>query len=485
MDDHILTSRDKNDIFWVKKRRYMVSSDLKSMSQRGHFNPDMIAEVKSAYERYPEGLSFYELTGNEFMDPPPTASGQIAFAKSVATMMHTLDSIDSADVSADSLGHKFDDIIRFAKVLIRQTIDSYFNGCGVDKDGNETGNRSKADTAQSMFYRNRKKYENLIKVERKNAGYELIDAIRQEHGIDELIETDETGEDPALEQLIAQNAEAAEKCREKIDALRAISRRDIIEASQRRAARDALLEPVTKRLEDDSLNEWENRILKGAFNSYMSEVERNLRWLLYRREAVYYLARWFLLGEPVDDIIADKITVISHENPDELDGSKKLADIAGYIKPEEDEYKGLPKDDIGAIFELGEELRQYVTDHPYHFESQCLLSITHDLDDLSKVLPKAWEMIKAVDRITISGEFNSLSEEDRQRMFDLWVVSDVISIIGYTITEVIVGDPDKTIKEATETLEGLLPMLSYYNTEKDVRKMLSEIVMERSDFYVY
>ena len=46
-----LTARDKNDIFWIKKRRYMVSSDVKSKAERGYFNPDMVAEIRSAYDR--------------------------------------------------------------------------------------------------------------------------------------------------------------------------------------------------------------------------------------------------------------------------------------------------------------------------------------------------------------------------------------------------------------------------------------------------
>ena len=94
-------------------------------------------------------------------------------------------------------------------------------------------------------------------------------------------------------------------------------------------------------------------------------------------------------------------------------------------------------------------------------------------------------MVQAVDRLTISGDFAKLSPDDRQRLFDAWVVSDVMCIIGYTITEVIIGDPDRTVKEATETFEKMLPVLSYSATERDVRKMLVQIVRERSGLRVY
>ena len=489
MVDRMLTSRDKNDIFWIKKRRYMVSSDYKSKSGRGNFNPDMVAEVKSAYERYPDGLALYELTGNEFLDPPPTASGQMAFAKSIATMMHTLDTIDDEDtlgeVSSDSLVHYFDDIIRDAKVLIKEIIDAYFEGCGVDSEGNEYHDANKKAAAQEVFYHKSKRYENLIKVERKMTGYEVIDAIRKENGIDELSQTDETGVYPALEKLIEENANKAKECAQKLDELRDIVKKDIIEAAGRRAAREALTIPINKRIEELPREGIERQILKSAFNAYLSDVDRNLRWLLYRKQAVYYEARWLLLGEPVDEILASKIGLICDDKPAILFGDAKLSDIAGYIRPEEDEYRDLPDSDAEAIFKLGDEFIQYLSDHPYHFESQSLLSICHNLDELSDMLPKAWAMIQAIDRFTITGEYKELSEDDRQRMFDIWVLSNVICIVGYTICEIIIGDPDKTVKEATETLNNMLPVLSYSETEKEVRKTLAQVIMERSGFHVY
>ena len=148
-----LSSREKNDIFWGKKRRYMVSSDIKCKKDRGCFNPDMVAEVKSAYDRYGEGAALHELTGNEFMDHPPTASGQIAFAKSIARMMHTLDALDKSETDdvgvMDATAAFFMDIIDDAKVTIRETIDAFFMGCGVDEEGNEYHDIKKKKAAQA------------------------------------------------------------------------------------------------------------------------------------------------------------------------------------------------------------------------------------------------------------------------------------------------------------------------------------------------
>ena len=476
-----LTSRDKNDIFWIKKRRYMVSSDYKNEAGNGNFNPDMVAEIKSAYQIYKEGLAIYELTGNEFMDTPPTASGQIAFAKSVAMMMHTYESIGGGVKELQF----FDDIIGEIRAVIRKTLDAYFTGCGTDLAGHEYNDPEKKQAAREMFYQHRKEYENLIKVGRRKAEVEVIESIRKESGIAELMETEETGEDPAIEKLIEEHKEAYEELGEKAEVLRDISRAAITEASQRKAARDALTEPVKNKLEENKENAVEHRILRDAYDSYLLDVEKNVRLLLYRSEAAYYLLRWLLTTEPVDKIIASKISMISDEKPDILDDNAFLKDIPGYIKPEEDEYTDLSESDADAIYRLGAELEQYVSDHPYQFESQCLLSVSQDLDKLSDILPKAWAMVQAIDRITITGEYDALTDADKQRMFDIWVLSNAVCIVGYTITEVIMENPDKTIKTATETLEKMLSVLSFSSTEKDVRNMLSMVVEERSGFHVY
>ena len=486
MADHVLTSRDKNDLFWVKKRRYMVSSDYKSVSGRGIFNSDMVSDIHSAYDRHTEGLTFFELTGDEFMDPPPTASGQTAFILSVAKLLHTMDDNTLDDEASFGLyDDGFENTVKNTRTLIRQTLDAYFKGCGVDREGNEFHDKKKKEDAQELFYRCRQEYDNYVKVERKSAGYELIDTIRKEHGIAELIDTDETGEDPILDQFIAEHKEAFEQHREKIEALLEINRKGIIEISQRKASKEALLAPVSGILEDESVDEKRRHLLKWSFDMYLSEIDSIIIRLLYRREAVYYLTRWLLTSEPVDRLIAEKISQISDERPERLDNNTLLKDIPGYSKPEEDAYNGLDQNNIASVFELGEELRRYISDHPFQFEAQCLLSISHNLDGLASILPKAWEMVQAVDRLTISGDFAKLSPDDRQRLFDAWVVSDVMCIIGYTITEVIIGDPDRTVKEATETFEKMLPVLSYSATERDVRKMLVQIVRERSGLRVY
>ena len=485
-----LSSRDKNDIFWIKQRRYIASSVVKEKAERGYFNPDMAAEVKSAYERYDKRAALYELTGNEFMDHPPVASGQIAFAKSIAMMMHTLDRIDytlsSEPDQHDIAAPFFKDIVTEAGLLIRETIDAFFMGCGVDSEGNEYKDRRKKKAAQALFYEKRKEYEMLIKNERRIAGWEMIDIIRESNGIDELIETDEKGEDQEFLTLIRENESAAADHKEEIEALSEVSRRAMIEAASLLEGRKAMLLPVKKRLEDGTLTEGLRRLLRDAYDGYLFDVDMRLRELTFICEAAYYMARWLLLKEPVDEILANRIALISEEKPAVIEGGTKLSELQGY-KPPKEELCQTPVeyDDPDALFAMGNRVRQYLYTHPYQFEAQCLLSIIRDLDTLTEILPVSWELMQAIDALTASGKFAAYAEEVRQQIFDIWVISEMVCTIGYSITETVVEDPEKTVKEACDTLRSMAQKLSYYSEEKRVRKTLAQIVMERSGVIVY
>ena len=485
-----LLARDKNDIFWLKQRRYMVSAVVRDKAARSYFNPDMASEVKSAYERYDRSAALYELTGNEFMDHPSVASGQIAFAKSIAKMMHTLDRIDSALPSEPEAGNIaatfFMDIIEEAKVLIRETIDAFFMGCGVDREGNEYKDPEKKKAARSRFYEKRKEYETLIRNERSIAGWEMIDIIRESNGIEELIETDETGEDPDLLALIRENEAAAEEHKEEIEALCEVSRKAMIEAASLMAGRKAMFLPVKKRLEDESQTEGLRRLLRDAYDAYLFDVDMRLRELTFKNEAAYYMVRWLLLKEPVDEIIAERIALISEETPAVTDGSLKLSDLPGYQLPKEDAVQKISEyDDPDTLIEAGSRIRQYLYSHPYQFEAQCLLSIVRDLDSLTKILPISWELAQAIDRLTVSERFAACSQEVRQQIFDIWVMSDMVCTIGYSIIENILEDPDKTVKEACDTLKEMAQTLSYSSEEKKLRKTLAQVVLERSGVRVY
>jgi hypothetical protein len=326
----------------------------------------------------------------------------------------------------------------------------------------------------------------LIKTERRIAGWEMIDIIRESNGIDDLMETDETGEDKNLTKLIEENQEAAKRFEDEIEAICEVSRKALMEEASLMAGRDALREPVQKRLDDMSQNEGAHRLLKGAYDAYLFDVYMRRRGLMFKSQAAYYLARWILLDEPVDEIIAERIGMIFSRKPVVLDGNDKLSSIPGYTNPREDRYISLPEyDDTDTIFKMGDEVRQYLDAHPYQFEAQCLLSVVRDLDALSEILPVSRGLIQTIDRLTMSDKYAAFPEDVRQRIFDIWVISEMVCTIGYSITETIVDDPEKTVSEKTDKLKGMAKMLSFSIEEKKVRNILARVVMERSGVSVY
>ena len=490
MGEMVLTSRDKNDLFWVKKRRYMVSSEVKGTTNRGYFNPEMAAEVKGAYDRYDKGHELYDLNGNEFMDHPATASGQMSFAKSIAMMMHTLDDIEASladgNGGSDPTASFFSEILEEAGELIRDVINAFFTGCGVDADGNETIDRKKRNEALEEFYEKRKEYEVLIKTEKRIAGSEMIDVIRESNGIEERIETDLSGEDEGFEELIAGHSEAADACGEKIDQLRAICKEAITEAAECEKGRRELWDVVRKTIEDESQNDHTRSLLKPAFDSYSFDVDMNIRRLLYKREAAYYLARWLVCREPVDGIIAVRIAEISDEKPDILDGEMQLSEVPGFVKPVE--KTGTPlkdPDDPDEISALGEKIQKYLYTHPYQFESQCLLSILNDTEELMDHLSMAGALVDAIDRITLSDRFRGMNQSDAQKLYEVWVKADIFSRIGDTVMEIVIENCDNTVREATDAITAILPTISYYAVEKESSAALKQIILERGGFNVY
>ena len=367
--------------------------------------------------------------------------------------------------------------------MIREIIDAFFTGCGVDSEGNEFSDREKKDAAQKEFFDKRKEYEMLIKTERRIAEWDMMDIIRETNWIDEEMETDETGEDPNLINLIKENKDAADRHKKEIESLCEISRKALIEAASLTAGKMAMFEPVKRKLEDESLNEGSRRLVRGAFDSYLFDVDMRLRGLKFRSEAAYYMVRWLLLNEPVDEIIAERIAQISENKPSVIDGDVKLLDIPGYNPPKEGMAVQLPEcDDLN---EMGDRVRRYVQEHPFQFEAQCLLSIVENLDGLSEILPVSWALVQAIDMLTRSERYAEFSEEDRQKIFDNWVLADLVCSIGYSITETIVENPEKTVQDATDTLRSMAQMLSYSIAEKKVRNTLAQVVMERSGLRVY
>ncbi len=456
----------------------MLSSSVKCTTEDGFFSPDMAAEVKAIFADK-KGTFFTELTGNEFMDTPPLSSGLNSMASSVAKMMCVLDSYDPNN----------DNCIRFADgsletrvySLIRILLDDFFTACGVDNDGNIIKDKAKRKSAEADFISKREEYSDLIKIENKRILSRMIDDIRIEKGIEERQSVSAPIEDPEFEKLLAEEKEAAE-LQPELDALRSVCRDAITEAVERNAAREALFKAV---LESCKIKPDEAQRLMEAYADYEQEVNARLRELLYKRQAAYYQARWIINKEPVDGIIAKKISGVSNVRPEVLSDDITLSSLPGFKLPAEDEDLALPDtDELSFIHKLGDELKEYVTTHPYRFESQCLLSVIEETDELTEVLKKAWALLRCIDGFSLKSDFLKISDEERESIFDIWLMSDVVSRVGYTITELLIETAEKDVGEATGVFEASLEGLSYSIVESRIKGPMREIFTERSSVRV-
>lgn len=485
----VLSSRDKNDVFWDKKRKYVLSANIKNKTEGSYFHPDVAAEVKSAYDRYDSAFLLHELTGNEFMDHPPTASGQTSFAKSIAEMMHTLERLDRSVMDEhavlDPTASFFMDIIDDAKKLIGEIVEAFFAGCGTDRDGNTLADKSQRSAARKTFFEKRKEYEILIKTERKIAGSEMIDIIRDAKGIEEYQKTDLSGDDPRLEKLLAKK-KIPEEYSERISALCELSKAAGIEIAEAMVGKEALWGAIREKLTEEDQSETRKKLLQSGFDAYAFDVDMNIRRLLYRRDAVCYLIRWFLSGEPVDDITAKRIAEISDEKPEVFDPADSLHQIIGFCEPvEKAEDESADSDPVRGIIRLGDEVRQYLYRNPSQFEAQSLLSLAADTEGLADVLSRAWSLSKRMDELTLSGKYADLDPAEQQHLFDIWVQADTVCRVGDPVLELIMENGHRTIGEATDLLEGMLPEISYSMKEKISRDTLAKVILERSGMHVY
>ena len=483
MDKRELSSRDKNDIFWIKKRKYNLSAAIKCRKEDGVLNPDTAAEVREAYRRL-EGKEFAGyLTGHEFSDHPPTTSGQSSFAASVAGMMRLLEYLDTRefrDSDSGPFSDYFLEIFEEGKSLIREILEAFFLGCGEEREGLPELSLKEKRYAQDLFFKKRIEYESLIRTENRIAGCSMMEEIRLKNGIGERMETDADGRDPAFERLVEEHPAEYENRKKEIEELCACGRSAYVEAAERMAARKALKEAVSRIVSDTSTDEFTRRTLMSAYLNDSFDVDLHLRRLLYRREAAYYQARWYLTGEPVDAVIGEVIAEISSEKPRFLDGNTIIHNVPGFIEPKEPMGEALPEL-IGpeALFQAGEEILSYVRKHPGQFEAQCLLSVITGTEALPALLEKSWAVTRRIDSISMDAQLLAFSEDDRRRLLDLWVLSDKVCRIGHILLGLVTEIRDATVEEGTRILRDTLPSMSFFAMEQKTREVLEQIFAER------
>ncbi len=478
-----LSAREKGDIYREKRSRYTVSAEVRGLSPENMFHLDtahfVLEEYKTAAVK-----PLLSITGTEFADRPPTASGQRAFALSVAEMKKTLDALKEGEDPTVEVCSAFREPERFRK-LLDQTVRSFFLACGMDEQDEKLKDHKGIREGRESFFRCRTAFEKLVSSETAFRKRKRMEDFRKEKGLEELPAADPVEEDPEVLRLCEEYPEACKQYPDKIRQIREARLESERKAQSIRAGRDALYAEGKKYFLDES-KDWEDRcFFREAYLSWSLEAEEQLRELAYTRQAADRLLNWLLCEECVDEIIFEHIMKHFDLAPKLLDGEMLLKDLKGYVHPDEGLYYPLPAPgDMASVRERAREVFGYVEDHPDQFEAQSLLSIVSDTEGLCRCTEKAWSLVQWIDAYTITEAFRVLEGKHKIELFKICVEMDAVCHAGHTMMDFLLGYENRTIEEASECLRHTLNRISFSRLEKQSKEALGRIFMERSGFHV-
>ena len=261
-------------------------------------------------------------------------------------------------------------------------------------------------------------------------------------GIVSNIITDTTGEDPEYEEIVSHTSSATQVYAPEIENYRLV--------------------------------------IKETYLSFMEGSDMDLFRLLSRRRAAVSQIRWLLRKEPVDRVMAKYISSISPIRPGFIDDNIKLFEIPGYVEMEEKDEITIPdSESIENVEAMADEVKAYFYGHPYQFESQYLMSVVTGTEGLTDMLVKAWSILRWVDSISLKPDFGDRPMEEIRQLYDLWVLSDIVSRIGYTITELVTENRELTVGDASKVFLRELPQISFSRIIDQSRLTLKQILIER------
>ena len=139
-----LSARQKGDIYWKKRKRYLAAAASRNGLKEGYINPDMAADVLQHYEELKAVDEPIVLSGNEFSERPPTAVGRRAFSDAVASVMHVRD-LYKKILSNPGDERTEDQIISGGMEknlsVITQVVDDFFTASGLTQDGEKISDK--------------------------------------------------------------------------------------------------------------------------------------------------------------------------------------------------------------------------------------------------------------------------------------------------------------------------------------------------------
>ena len=480
-----LSARQKGDIYWKKRKRYLAAAASRNGLKEGYINPDMAADVLQHYEELKAVDEPIVLSGNEFSERPPTAVGRRAFSDAVASVMHVRD-LYKKILSNPGDERTEDQIISGGMEknlsVITQVVDDFFTASGLTQDGEKISDKDVRKKGMAAYKKSSEVYAAIISASYRELGVRYIEEIRNKNGLKELMDAPDPGTGPVFGMVTEKDPQAAEKHKDVIERLKEANKAARLEAAQLMAGVDAIREKVTQEYFDEKADERRKFLLEGAFSMYSSSVDERICKLLYIQEATVACAAWVLLSLPVDPMLKQYIKDEWGAAPEYLNGDIKISEMQGFVFLKEHERRNALGDmtELEDFRETAEKLKNYLYTHPWQFDAQCLMSICRGTEELPAVVADTKYIRDRLDRLTQEGYADKLELKERIELYNIWVMADLICRVGYLMTEFLTAHEKATVNNAAEDLKKYLPFMSYSKQGRQCRETVKRLMRERT-----
>ncbi len=482
-----MSAREKGDIYWRKRKRYLAAAAVRNGLKEGYFNPDMAEDILERYKEIKATGKRELLNGNEFSEKPPTAVGRRAFAYAVANLMNERDHYELLinNFPGDENYNENQILVGGIEEILacmEQAVGDYFIAAGLTQDGERITDKAERKRAFEAFKNSGELYHELMVRNNKELGVRFIDELRKRYGLDDLMDAPDPGPGPVFGMLVNKYPEAVKNNSALIEKLKQVNISTRHEAAMIVAAREKLRQEVTKEYFDPATDEVRKFILEASFGEYSYKVDENLCTLLYKQEATAAYIGWVLLSAPVDPVLAEYVDPEWGQRPQVMD--------EGMLLSEQEEFVFLRKydrwEEVGEIKGLSdvrkraEEIKQYLYAHPWQFDAQCITTISRGTQQLPGIVADARAIRDGLDRLTANGYLNEISMEEGMELYEIWTVADLITRVGYTVMDFTVKHENCTIKETVEDIKDMLPLMSYSKQELSCRDAVKKLMRERA-----
>lgn len=207
---------------------------------------------------------------------------------------------------------------------------------------------------------------------------------------------------------------------------------------------------------------------------------------MYIRTASLYYGIWLVKDIPVDRIIAEKIKEVLNADCDVYDDKMPLRlipDVNLYLDEESvyeilDQDEEVERNDMESISDGIDEVKTYMLAHPQQIDVQCLMSVVTDTGELYRMSKKAASLDEAIDKYTVTEECRNLDPASWRKLFNGWVMVKAFSYVTERIITFVNEYRDRSVGDATDALNKMLPFISYALVERNVRIALRQMILE-------